>query len=118
METTVQNEKKPSTFNTHFFKSIIGALAVALVGAFFTSYAFYYRTNSSIDELNNTKTETKQDIKDLKKDVSEIKTALSNTGIYTNNNQEEIKALKEDVRDIKKSQDEMLKVLYEIKAKQ
>ena len=121
METATAQEDGSLTLKklqNHLIKTMAGALAVALIGAFITSYGFYYHTTDSIEELNNSKTESRQDIKDLKIDVNEIKTSLSNTGIYTNNNKEDIKTLRQDVNDIKKSQDEMLKVLYEIKSKQ
>ena len=101
----------------HLVKTILGSLVIALVGALIASFAFYYNTNSNLDELNESKEETSQDIKVLKNDVSEIKTALSGTNIYTNLNSEEVKTLKAEVSDIKKQQDEMIKVLYEIKAK-
>lgn len=102
----------------HLVKTIAGALVVALLGAVATCFGFYYKTNDGVSSLNISRLETQQDIKGLKIDVADIKLTLSNTGIYTNNNEEQIKQLKMDVNEVKKSQDEMLKLLYEIKAKQ
>jgi len=124
MEATLPNnnsEEKPlstRSLQNHLIKTAIGALVIALLGGFLTSYASYYRTNDAISELNKSKDESKQDIKDLKKDVADIKLTLSSTGIYTNNNKEEITQLKNDVSEIKKSQGEMMKLLYDIKSKQ
>jgi len=124
METTIPNnnaEEKPlstRSLQNHLIKTAIGALVIALLGGFFSSYASYYRTNDAISELTKSKDESKQDIKDLKRDVAEIKLNLSNTGIYTNNNIEEIKSIKQDIKEMKTSIDEILKVLYEVKSKQ
>jgi septal ring factor EnvC (AmiA/AmiB activator) len=121
MDTTVpQNEEKQLTLKSlqnHFVKALFGALAVAMISAFITSYVFYFNTNNNLDELNQNKSETKQDIKDLKKDVADIKMSLSNTTFYTTDNKERVKSLESEISDIRKQQDEMLKVLYEIKAK-
>ncbi len=123
METTLPNPNSEErltlkTLQSHLVKTVIGALAAGIVVAFFTSYSFFYKTTDSIDELNKSKTESKQDIKDLKNDVAEIKLNLSSTGIYTSNNKEEITQLKNDVSEIRKSQAEMMKLLYDIKSKQ
>ena len=122
METTVSDNIKEEKLTLkilekHIVKTILGSLAVALVGALITSFTFYYQTNSSINELNQSKEETKQDIKTLKNDVSEIKTSLSGTNIYTNLNKEEVQTLKVEIAEMKKQQEEMLRVMYEIKAK-
>ena len=114
---TVKEELTLKSLNTHLVKTIIGALAVAMVGSILTSFISNYTTQNSIDELNKSKTETAQDIKSLKADVNDIKLSLSNTGIYTTNNIDDIKALKDDVKEIKKSQDEMLKLLYQLNKK-
>lgn len=105
------------TLQTHLVKTIIGALVVTIIGAFFTSYSFYYNTISNISELNESKTETANDIKELKKDVSEIKINLSNTGIYTTANKEQINNLNNDIKEIRKSQEEMMKILIEMNGK-
>jgi len=116
---TIKTEQNLSTkeLQNHLIKTILGALAVALVGAFLTSYVSTYTTKNSIDELNKSKEETSKDIKALKNDVNDIKISLSNTGIYTTNNIDDIKALKDDVKEIKKSQEEMLKLLYQMNKK-
>lgn len=101
----------------HLVKTIIGALGVALIGAFLTVYIATYKQGDDISELKNNNIETKEDIKQLKAAVSDIKIALSNNGIYTADNKEKIATLQQDVKDMKQQQDEMLKVLYEIKAK-
>jgi len=119
METTVPQEK-PLTLKSlqnHLIKALFGALGVALVGAFFTSYTFYFNANNNLQELNKNKSETKQDIKDLKTDVADIKMTLSNTTFYTTDNKEKVKSLEGEISDMRKQQDEMLKLLYEIKAK-
>ena len=119
MEATVPQEK-PLTLKSlqnHLLKAILGALGVAIVSAITISLVFYFRTNSNLNDLNESKEETKQDIKELKKDISEIKSSLSNTTFYTTDNKEKVKSLESQISDLKKQQDEMLKVLYEIKAK-
>lgn len=120
MEAVAEQEEKLTLkkLQGHLIKTILGALGVALVGAFFTSYSFFYKTNTNIDELNTNKIETKQDIKELKKDVNDIKISLTNTGFYTEDNKEKINNLEQDVKDIKKNQEEMVKLLYEIKSRQ
>jgi len=128
MEATVpQNENDTITIKkleSHLVKTIIGALAVGIVGAFFTSLAFYYNSINKFDNLEQSKIETKIEMKELKdnvegikSDVSEIKTSLSNTGIYTTDNKERISTLEADVKEIKESQVEMIKILYELKAR-
>ena len=109
---------------SHLVKTILGALAVGIVGAFFTSLAFYYNSINKFDNLEQSKIETKIEMKELKdnvegikSDVSEIKTSLSNTGIYTTDNKERISTLEADVKEIKASQVEMIKILYELKAR-
>lgn len=118
MQVSLKEEKITlKSLQKHLIKTIFGALALALVGAFLTSYSFYFNANYNLDELNKSKDETKQDIKELKKDVGEIKTTLSNTTIYTTENKEKAKSLETDISDMRKQQDEMIKILYEIKAK-
>jgi peptidoglycan hydrolase CwlO-like protein len=119
METTVPKEEQLTlkSLQNHLIKTVLGALAVTLVGAFFTSYAFHINTNNSINTLNTSKEETQKDIKALKTDVADIKMSLSNTTFYTADNKEKVKSLENQISDIKKNQDEMLKILYEIKAK-
>lgn len=119
METTVPQEEKLTlkALQNHLIKTVLGALAVTLVGAFFTSYAFHINTNNSIDALNKNKAETTEDIKSLKSDVADIKMTLSNTTFYTTDNKEKVKSLETEISEIKKQQDEMLKLLYEIKSK-
>jgi hypothetical protein len=109
---------------SHLIKTIIGALAVGIVGAFFTSFAFYYNSGNRFKNLEQSKIETKIEMKELKDnvegikyDVGEIKTSLSNTGIYTTDNKERISTLEQDVKEIKESQVEMIKILYELKAR-
>lgn len=101
----------------HLIKTILGAFAVAVVGAIITSYTFYNNTNYNLEELNQSKIETSQDIKELKKDLNEIKISLSNTGLSTNSNQKEIDELKSDIKDIKKNQEEMIKILLTMSKK-
>lgn len=105
------------TLQSHLVKTIIGALVVTIIGAFFTSYSFYYNTINNISELNDSKIETANDIKELKKDVSEIKINLSSTGIYTTANKEQINNLNNDIKEIRKSQEEMMKILIEMNGK-
>jgi cell division protein FtsB len=109
---------------SHLVKTILGALAVGIVGAFFTSLAFYYNSINKFDNLEQSKIQTKIEMKELKDnvegiktDVAEIKTSLSNTGIYTTDNKERISTLEADVKEIKESQIEMIKILYELKAR-
>lgn len=101
----------------HLIKTILGALGVAIVGAFITSFVFYYRTNYNLNELNESKIETREDIKQLKENVNDIKVSLSNTGIYTTDNKEKIDALNADVKEIRKSQEEMMKILIQLNNK-
>jgi peptidoglycan hydrolase CwlO-like protein len=103
---------------SHILVAIIGAFVISIFGAIGTSYAFYYRATDDINDLKSTKVEMRTDIKDLKSNVADIKMSLSNTGIYTDENKDKIKNLEQDVKDMKKQNDEMLKVLYEIKARQ
>ena len=126
MEATVpQNDSITiKKLESHLVKTILGALAVGIVGAFFTSLAFYYNSINKFNELENNKNETKIEMKELKNnvegikaDVSEIKTSLSNTGIYTSDNKQRISTLEQDVKDIKEAQVEMIKILYELKAR-
>lgn len=117
-QTAKPEELSLKILQSHLIKTVVGALAVALVGAFLTSYVSSYTTKDNIDELNKDKVETHNDIKTLKADINEIKISLSNTGIYTNTNKDDIKTLKDDVREIKNNQDELLKVMYAIQAKQ
>ena len=120
METTSATEQ-PLTLKKlegHIIKTIIGALIVAFIASVGSHYAFYYKATDDIQDLKNNKVEMKDDIKELKSAVSDIKMAISNTGIYTNENKDKINSLEQDVKDIKLQQAEMLKVLYEIKAKQ
>jgi cell division protein FtsL len=105
------------SLQNHLIKTILGALVVTIIGAFFTSYSFYYNTVNNITELNESKTETANDIKELKKDVSEIKINLSETGIYTTANKEQIDNLNSDIKEIRKSQEEMMKILIEMNGK-
>ena len=95
----------------------VADIIFTIIGAFFTSYSFYYNTISNISELNDSKIETAKDIKDLKNDVNEIKINLSNTGIYTTNNKEQINNLNSDIKEIRKSQEEMMKILIEMNGK-
>jgi peptidoglycan hydrolase CwlO-like protein len=101
----------------HVIKTILGAFALAVVGASLTSYAFYHNTTYNLKELNDNKDETKNDIKVLKQDVNDIKVSLSNTGIYTTDNKEKIDILNEDIKEIKRSQEEMMKLLISISNK-
>jgi len=126
METTVPENDTITIkkLESHLVKTILGALAVGIVGAFFTSLAFYYNSINKFDNLEQSKIETKIEMKELKDnvegiklDVSEIKTSLSNTGIYTTDNKERISTLEADVKEIKESQIEMIKILYELKAR-
>jgi len=119
METIASKEDKLTlkSLQNHLIKTVLGALAVTLVGAFITSYAFHINTNNNLDELNKNKSETKADIRELKNDVAEIKTSLSNTNIYTVSNKEKAQSLENQISEIKKQQDEMVKLLYEIKSK-
>ena len=129
MAVAVQDENNDNTLTikkleSHLVKTILGALAVGIVGAFFTSLAFYYNSINKFDNLEQSKIETKIEMKELKdnvegikSDVSEIKTSLSNTGIYTTDNKERISTLEADVKEIKESQVEMIKILYELKAR-
>jgi peptidoglycan hydrolase CwlO-like protein len=120
MEATVPQSESLTlkSLQSHVIKSLFGALAIALLSAVLTSYAFYYNTNNNLDELNKSKAETSQDIKALKSDVADIKSTLSNTTFYTTDNKEKVKSLESEIKDMRKQQDEMLKILYEIKAKQ
>jgi peptidoglycan hydrolase CwlO-like protein len=106
------------SLQNHVLKALFGALTVALISAFLTSWAFYYNTNNNLDDLNKNKSETSQDIKQLKSDVSDIKMTLSNTTFYTTDNKEKVKSLEVELSDMRKKQDEMLNLLYEIKARQ
>lgn len=121
MDTTIDtNKEQPLTLKSlekHLVKTIFSSLTVALIGALLASFTFYYNTNSDLRELNESKEETKADIKTLKNDVSEIKTTLSGTNIYTNLNSEEVKSLKAEISDIKKQQQEMMKLLVELNSK-
>jgi cell division protein FtsB len=125
METTAENDTITiKKLESHLVKTILGALAVGIVGAFFTSLAFYYNSINKFDNLEQSKIETKIEMKELKDnvegiktDVAEIKTSLSNTGIYTTDNKERISTLEADVKEIKESQIEMIKILYELKAR-
>lgn len=118
MEVSLKEDKITlKSLQKHLIKTIFGALVLALLGAFLTSYSFYFNANHNLDELNKNKDETKQDIKELKKDVADIKTTLSNTTIYTTENKEKAKTLENEISDMRKQQDEMIKILYEIKAK-
>lgn len=121
MDTTIDtNKEQPLTLKSlekHLVKTIFSSLTVALVGALLASFTFYYNTNSDLRELNESKEETKADIKTLKNDVSEIKTTLSGTNIYTNLNSEEVKSLKAEISDIKKQQQEMMRLLVELNSK-
>jgi septal ring factor EnvC (AmiA/AmiB activator) len=112
------------SLQTHLYKAFAGAFAISIVAAFSTAYAFYYRTTDSIEMLNVDKEDKKQEISNVKKDIGDIKstlysiqTGLSNNGIYTFNNKEQIRSLDDRVNNIEKKQDEMLKLLYEIKSK-
>lgn len=102
----------------HILVAIIGAFVISIFGAVGTSYAFYYRSTDDINDLKSNKIEMRTDIKELKASVADIKMSISNTGIYTDENKDKIKNLEQDIKDMKKQNDEMLKVLYEIKAKQ
>jgi len=106
------------SLQNHVLKALFGALTVALISAFLTSWAFYYNTNNNLDDLNKNKSETSQDIKQLKSDVSDIKMTLSNTTFYTTDNKEKVKSLEVELSDMRKKQDEMINLLYEIKARQ
>lgn len=106
------------SLQNHVLKALFGALTVALVSAFLTSWAFYYNTNSNLDDLNKNKSETSQDIKTLKTDVADIKMTLNNTTFYTSDNKEKVKSLEAEISDIRKQQEEMIKLLYEIKSRQ
>jgi cell division protein FtsB len=125
METTAENDTITiKKLESHLVKTILGALAVGIVGAFFTSLAFYYNSINKFDNLEQSKIQTKIEMKELKDnvegiktDVAEIKTSLSNTGIYTTDNKERISTLEADVKEIKESQIEMIKILYELKAR-
>lgn len=129
MAVAVQDENNDNTLTikkleSHLVKTILGALAVGIVGAFFTSLAFYHNSVNKFEELEKNKVDTKIEMKELKdnvegikSDVSEIKTSLSNTGIYTTDNKERISTLEADVKEIKESQVEMIKILYELKAR-
>lgn len=129
MAVAVQDENNDNTLTikkleSHLVKTILGALAVGIVGAFFTSLAFYYNSINKFDNLEQSKIQTKIEMKELKDnvegiktDVAEIKTSLSNTGIYTTDNKERISTLEADVKEIKESQVEMIKILYELKAR-
>lgn len=121
MDTTIDtNKEQPLTLKSlekHLVKTIFSSLTVALIGALLASFTFYYNTNSDLRELNESKEETKADIKTLKNDVSEIKTTLSGTNIYTNLNSEEVKSLKAEISDIKKQQQEMMRLLVELNSK-
>lgn len=109
---------------SHVIKTIVGALAVAVIGSFITIYSFYYSTINTIDNLKESKTETQSEIKELRisvdkinDNVNEIQTKLSNTNIYTDNNKEQIKSLNERMGNMEKKQDEMLNILYDIKSR-
>jgi peptidoglycan hydrolase CwlO-like protein len=118
MSVAMQDEKLTlKKLQNHIIKTILGALAVAVVGALITSWTFYKNAQFNLEELNESKMETSQDIKELKKDVNEIKISLSTTGLSTNTNQKEIDELKSDIKEIKKSQEEMMKLLYTISKK-
>jgi cell division protein FtsB len=125
METTAENDTITiKKLESHLVKTILGALAVGIVGAFFTSLGFYYNSINKFDNLEQSKIQTKIEMKELKDnvegiktDVAEIKTSLSNTGIYTTDNKERISTLEADVKEIKESQIEMIKILYELKAR-
>lgn len=128
MEASIQQQEETLTLKklqSHLIKTIVGALAVALLTAMGASYLLIYQTKDSVEELNQNKIETKEDIKQLKdnfeslkNDISDIKISVSNSGIYTTDNKEKVKSLEEDVRDIKKNQEEILKLIYEMKARQ
>lgn len=120
METTVPNQEENltlRTLQTHIIKAIIVAVISGILAAVVTSVAFYFNTTNNVDELTKDKVETKENIKELKKDVADIKMTLSNTSIYTQENKDKAQNLQNEVSDIKKQQDEMLKLLYEIKSK-
>jgi peptidoglycan hydrolase CwlO-like protein len=117
MQVIMDDKLTLKQLQNHLIKTILGAFAVAVVGAIITSYTFYTNTNYNLEELNQSKTETSQDIKELKKDVNEIKLSLSNTGLSTTTNQKEIDELKADIKDIKKSQEEMMKLLLTMNRK-
>lgn len=108
----------------HLILTLLVSLILSGVTAVFTSYRFYLNTNNNLDELNENKIEVKQEMKELKNnmdliksDIAEIKTSVSNSGIYTDTHKERIVNLENDVKEIRKSQEEMLKVLYQIKGK-
>lgn len=120
-----KDELTPKKLQTHLVLMIVGALALGVVSSYFTAYGFYYNTLNTIDNLKESKIEAQSDIKELRisvgqinDHVSEIQTKLSTNNVYTDNNKEQIGAINERVGNVEKKQDEMLKVLYEIKAKQ
>lgn len=126
METVAKQEEKLTLkkLRNHLILTLAGSLVIAVVGAFFTSYKFYLNTNRNIEELYENKIEVKEEMKEvrgnidqIKTDIGEIKTKVSNSGIYTDVNKERINTLESDVKEIRKSQEEILKVLYQLKGK-
>lgn len=126
MEAYAKNEDRLTLkkLRNHLVLTVVTSIVLAIGSAVFTSYRFYLHTNYNLEELNQNKTEVKDEMKALKSDIdlirsdiSEIKTSVSNSGIYTDANKERISNLENDVKEIRKSQEEMLKVLYQIKGK-
>ena len=117
----VEGINEPLTLKTlekHLVKTIAGALVIALVSASLTAYGLFYHTQDVVQDLVENKSEMKTDVKTLKENVYEIKTALSNNGIYTNQNKDDIKDLKAKVDNLSAKQEEMYQLLLDMKLHQ
>ena len=69
METTAENDTITiKKLESHLVKTILGALAVGIVGAFFTSLAFYHNSVNKFEELEQNKVDTKIEMKEFSAD--------------------------------------------------
>jgi len=61
----------------HFFKTLVGAFAIAIVGAAITSFTFYYKTNDAIGDLTVKADDNATEIGEVKTTVDEIQATIA-----------------------------------------
>jgi len=93
---------------SHVIKTIVGSVVTSLLVALITGFSFYYKTNASIDKLNEGQVEMKKTIEVHTEQINKNNLGMGMTSV------QQI-AFEKRLNNIEEGQKEIIRVLMQIK---
>ena len=98
----LEKHLKKATIYTNFISGIVAVVVASSVG-----YSFYYNTKSTLDQHTD-------DIKEVKKDVNEIKSDIQAVDVFKGVSEVEVKTLSDKINTIENNVSKMDEKLDQI----